>query len=150
MKFLTDETICRPSGVHFCSDCLSVAFLTTISRRSTTLRPTEPECSFPAFARQRIRHLVRIGLAGATPCPWVPMVRASVSRSRIAFAPEIADDIAVNLKTAKALMLTVDESCGGRFRRWRPFPGGRDAPGVASGDAGDLQGAEPDAILEAV
>jgi hypothetical protein len=28
------------------------------------------------------------------------------------FAPEIADDIAVNLKTAKALMLTVDESGG--------------------------------------
>ena len=28
------------------------------------------------------------------------------------FAPEIADDLAVNLKTAKALMLTVDESGG--------------------------------------
>ena len=28
------------------------------------------------------------------------------------FAPEIADDIAVNLKTGKALMLTVGESGG--------------------------------------
>jgi hypothetical protein len=62
------------------------------------------------------------------------------------------DDIAVNLKTAKALMLTVDESGGGRFRRWRPFPGGRDAPGVASGDAGvpAVEGSETDAILDAV
>ena len=32
---------------------------------------------------------------------------------------------------AKALMLTVDESGGCRFSRWKPFPGIRDAPGVA-------------------
>jgi hypothetical protein len=37
---------------------------------------------------------------------------------------------------AKALMLTVDESGGCRFSRWKPFPGVRGAPGVGSGGAG--------------
>jgi hypothetical protein len=49
----------------------------------------------------------------------------------VRFAPEITDDIAVNLKTAKALMLTVGESGGCRFSHWKPFPGVRVAPGVA-------------------
>jgi hypothetical protein len=67
------------------------------------------------------------------------------------FASEIPDDLAVNLKTAKALMLTVDEGNGCRFRRWRPFRGGRGAPGVASDDAGvGAEGSETDAILGAV
>ena len=39
------------------------------------------------------------------------------------FAPEIADDIAVNLKTAKALMLTVGESGGCRSAAGSRFPG---------------------------
>jgi hypothetical protein len=52
------------------------------------------------------------------------------------YSVEIPDDIAVNLKTAKALMLTVDESGGCRFSRWKPFPGVRGAPGVGSGGAG--------------
>jgi hypothetical protein len=47
------------------------------------------------------------------------------------FAPEIPDDLAVNLKTAKALMLTVGESGGCRFSIWMPFPGVRVASGVA-------------------
>jgi hypothetical protein len=38
------------------------------------------------------------------------------------FAPEIADDIAVNLKTAKALMLTVDQSGGCRSAAGSRFP----------------------------
>jgi hypothetical protein len=38
------------------------------------------------------------------------------------FATEIADDIAVNLKTAKALMLTVGESGGYRPAAGRRFP----------------------------
>ena len=38
------------------------------------------------------------------------------------FAPEIADDIAVNLKTAKGLMLTVGESGGYRPAAGRRFP----------------------------
>jgi hypothetical protein len=37
---------------------------------------------------------------------------------------------------AKAALLTVDEGNGCRFVRWRPSPGARGAPGVASGDAG--------------
>jgi hypothetical protein len=37
---------------------------------------------------------------------------------------------------AKAALLTVDEGNGCRFRCWRPFRGGRGAPGVASDDAG--------------
>jgi hypothetical protein len=148
MKFLTDETICRPSRVHFCSDCLSVAFLTTISRRSIALRPTEPECSFPAFARQRIRHLVRIGPTGSTTCPWVPMVRASVIRSWIASHPR---------SPMGALMLTVGESGGCRFSRRKPFPGVRVAPGVALTMRGYLRRGprqtrswRPSKILEAV
>jgi hypothetical protein len=52
---------------------------------------------------------------------------------------------------AKAALLTVDESAGCRFRRWRPFAGVRGAPGAASDDAGvGAEGSEPDAILEAV
>jgi hypothetical protein len=52
---------------------------------------------------------------------------------------------------AQAALLTVDEGNGCRFRRWRPFPGGRGAPGVASDDAGvGAEGSEPDVILEAV
>jgi hypothetical protein len=53
---------------------------------------------------------------------------------------------------AKAALLTVDEGNGCRFRRWRPFRGGRGAPGVASDDAGvgAPEGSETDAILEAV
>jgi hypothetical protein len=52
---------------------------------------------------------------------------------------------------AKAALLTVDEGNGCRFRRWRPFRGGRGAPGVASDDAGvGAEGSETDAILEAV
>jgi hypothetical protein len=47
------------------------------------------------------------------------------------YSVEIPDDIAVNLKTAKALMLTVDESGGCRFSRWKLFPGVRVAPAVA-------------------
>jgi hypothetical protein len=51
----------------------------------------------------------------------------------------------------KAALLTVDESGGCRFRRWRPFAGVRVAPGVASDDAEvGAEGSEPDAILEAV
>jgi hypothetical protein len=52
---------------------------------------------------------------------------------------------------AQAALLTVDEGNGCRFRRWRPFRGGRGAPGVASDDAGvGAEGSETDAILEAV
>jgi hypothetical protein len=52
---------------------------------------------------------------------------------------------------AAAALLTVDESGGCRFRRWRPFRGGKGAPGVASDDAEvGCEGAETDAILEAV
>ena len=52
---------------------------------------------------------------------------------------------------AAAALLTVDESTGCRFGRWRPFPSGKGAPGVASGDAGvGAEGSETDAILEAV
>ena len=52
---------------------------------------------------------------------------------------------------AKAAMLTVDEGHGCRFARWRPSPGRRGAPGMASGDAGaGAEGSETDAILEAV
>jgi hypothetical protein len=151
MKFLTDETICRPSGVHFCSDCLSVAFLTTISRRSTTLRRTEPKCSFPAFARQRIRHLVRIGPTGSTTCPRVPMVRASVIRSWIASHPRFPDDLAVNLKEGEGADTDVQRErrvsvqppeaisrCEGRARS------GFDDAGVPA------EGSETDAIQDAV
>ena len=52
---------------------------------------------------------------------------------------------------AKAALLTVDEGNGCRFRRWRPSPGARGAPGVPSDDVGvGAEGSEPDAILEAV
>src|SRR3954468_3837595 len=37
---------------------------------------------------------------------------------------------------AAAALLTVDEGHGCRFARWRPFPGKRGAPGVASDHAG--------------
>jgi hypothetical protein len=37
---------------------------------------------------------------------------------------------------AAAALLTVDESAGCRFHPWKPFPGVRGAPGVASDDAG--------------
>jgi hypothetical protein len=37
---------------------------------------------------------------------------------------------------AAAAMLTVDEGHGCRFARWRPFPGRRGAPGMASDDPG--------------
>jgi hypothetical protein len=36
---------------------------------------------------------------------------------------------------AKAALLTVDEGNGCRFARWRPFPGRRGAPGMASDHA---------------
>jgi hypothetical protein len=52
---------------------------------------------------------------------------------------------------AKAALLTVDEGNGCRFARWRPFPGRRGAPGVASDHAGvGAEGSETDAILEAM
>jgi hypothetical protein len=52
---------------------------------------------------------------------------------------------------AAAALLTVDESTGCRFHPWRPFPGGRGAPGVPSDDAGvSSEGSETDAILETV
>jgi len=52
---------------------------------------------------------------------------------------------------AAAAKLTVDEGHGCRFARWRPFPGRRGAPGVASDHAGvGAEGSETDAILEAV
>jgi hypothetical protein len=52
---------------------------------------------------------------------------------------------------AAAALLTVDEGNGCRFTRWRPPPGARGAPGVASDDpAVGAEGPEPDAILEAV
>jgi hypothetical protein len=52
---------------------------------------------------------------------------------------------------AAAALLTVDESAGCRFHPWKPLPGVRVEPGVASGDAGVLpEGSGTDAILEAV
>jgi hypothetical protein len=52
---------------------------------------------------------------------------------------------------AAAAMLTVDEGHGCRFARWRPSPGKRGTPGMASGDAGvGAEGSKTDAILEAV
>jgi hypothetical protein len=52
---------------------------------------------------------------------------------------------------AKAALLTVDEGNGCRFARWRPFPGRRGAPGMASDHAPvGAEGSEPDAILEAI
>ena len=52
---------------------------------------------------------------------------------------------------AAAALLTVDEGHGCRFARWRPFPGKRGAPGVASDHAGVPETPSgPDAILEAV
>jgi hypothetical protein len=52
---------------------------------------------------------------------------------------------------AAAAMLTVDEGHGCRFARWRPSPGKRGAPGVASDHAGVPETPSgPDAILEAV
>jgi hypothetical protein len=52
---------------------------------------------------------------------------------------------------AKAALLTVDEGHGCRFARWRPSPGRRGAPGMASDHAGvGAEGSETDAILDAV
>jgi hypothetical protein len=52
---------------------------------------------------------------------------------------------------AAAAMLTVDEGHGCRFARWRPSPGKKGAPGVASDHAGVPETPSgPDAILEAV
>ena len=88
--------------------------------------------------------------------PTLALCRALIDAGH-ADQPMTVLDVAANRPVmqvrsiAQAVLLTVDENAGCRFRRWRPFAGVRGAPRVASDHAGvGAEGSEPDAILEAV
>jgi hypothetical protein len=72
--------------------------------------------------------------------PVLQMCRALVAAGH-ADGPMTVVDAATGRPTmhvasiAKAALLTVDEGNGCRFARWRPFPGRRGAPGMASDHA---------------
>jgi hypothetical protein len=101
----------------------------------------------------------RITVAGITLTsrePTLALCRALVAAGH-ADQPMTVVDSATGRPTmhvasiAKAALLTVDEGHGCRFVRWRPSPGKRGAPGMASDDAGIPEApSEADAILEAI